>query len=38
MDIDEGLMRLFAETEAVMHPDKFMIVSIIRALRGLPDR
>jgi hypothetical protein len=30
MDIDEGLVRLLARTEAVMHPDKFMIVSIDR--------
>ncbi len=34
MDIDEGLMRLLAGTEAVMHPDKFTIVSIDRSEEG----
>ena len=31
MDIDESLMRLLAGTNAVMHPDKFTIVSIDRS-------
>jgi hypothetical protein len=34
MDIDDRVVRLLARTEAVMHPDKFMIVSIDRSEIG----